>query len=314
MQADNVSLSNSAFEAINYYKKSREMLPEDAVLMPLDLMLCPTVLKLEGDGKIITTIASLIGASGCLPPFYEESALKQVSNRNHAYTDFLSLFHRNLADLLISATVKYKSHQHTYKQCDNPFLNTILALAGSKCDEENPIKKDTSIQFATLFATNNRNAASLKAILEEKFSIPITIKEFQVHKQFINHEEQSPLNGSYRLGMDVTIGQYTKHAASHFRLILGPLNYPHFLKFLPKTQDFALLVALTQHYCGFGLTFDIQLVLKQGETPKAKLNGKQKLGQGMWLHNKQSCQDHDEAIFKSEVISHTISKDMFYAA
>ncbi len=119
------------------------------------------------------------------------------------------------------------------------------------------------MQYAALFADDRRNAESLKAMLTDIFGIPIEIAEFQPRWQPVPEDERSFLNGRSRLGADSCIGASARNAAAYFRVILGPLDYSQFRRFLPDQPEAQQLADLIRFYCGFGLSFDVQLVLEK---------------------------------------------------
>lgn len=237
--------------------------------MQLQLSLSPLPVRLVKDRQhgshIATTLAALTGATGCLPPCYEETALAQTLNRNDSYAAFIALFQRNLADLLVEASAKYSAHRQSRRTqpAQNPFSNAILALAGCEHRDEKNEPQLFAMQYAALFADDRRNAESLKAMLTDIFGIPIEIAEFQPRWQPVPEDERSFLNGRSRLGADSCIGASARNAAAYFRVILGPLDYSQFRRFLPDQPEAQQLADLIRFYCGFGLSFDVQLVLEK---------------------------------------------------
>ena len=308
--------SISGFDTAVAYRRLRRALPDDALTMSLQLSLSPLPVALAQTKQrgmhIATTLAALTGPTGCLPPVYETTALEQAHNRNHAYADFIALFQRHLADLYIEASAKYSAHkQNRWRDKDNnAYLKAIMAMAGLSDDT----RPDLSIRYAALFADNRRNAASLKAMLEDLFQIPVTIAEFQPCWQKIPEDERSFLNGRYQLGADCCIGASVQNAASHFRVVLGAMTYTQFRDFLPGAQKARCLAALIQLYCGVGLTFDIRLILKQDEIPQASLSGKRRLGYDLWLESRQPRQHHGDAVFDGRSISATPQQDIYHAS
>ncbi|NKC23160.1 hypothetical protein HED50_19680 [Ochrobactrum oryzae] len=132
----------SGFDTAVTYRRLRQHLPDDALMMQLQLSLSPLPVRLVKDRQhgshIATTLAALTGATGCLPPCYEETALAQTLNRNDSYAAFIALFQRNLADLLVEASAKYSAHRQSRRTqpAQNPFSNAILALAGCEHRDE----------------------------------------------------------------------------------------------------------------------------------------------------------------------------------
>lgn len=310
----------SGFDTIVAYRHLRQQLPDCAFIMPLQLSLSPHSVRLEKDrhygNHIVTTLAALTGATGCLPPYYEETALYQALNRNHSYADFIALFQRHLADYLIGAAAKYRTHRQSRWKApaNNPFLKTISAIAGCGLAPEKDRQQTVVTHFATLFADSRRNAASLKAMLEEIFKIPVRIKEFRPCWQPIPAEDRCFLNGQYQLGINSFIGFCNKNAASHFRLVLGPLHRSLFRRFLPDQPLTQKLCRLTRLYCGMGLHFDVQLVMHKTGICADNSRNSARLGYDLWLATTTPDEHRDDAIFREQTILTTAQQDMKHAS
>lgn len=310
----------SYIDTVVAFRRLRQELPDQAFIMPLTLSLSPLPVTLcdtkHDDFRLTTRIAALIGPTGCLPPLYEELAISEARNRNLSLADFIALFHKRLADFYIEATIKYSAHHQRrwQSQQDNRFNKVLLALSGCAPININDKRRAAIIGFSPFFADSRRNAACLKLILENIFSVPIKIIEFTAHWHPIQKKDLTYVNGLCRLGVDATIGRMVKNAANNFRILVGPLSFHQFSDFLPDTPAAQQLVDLVRLYCGIGLQFDVQLIICKEESGPCRLAASGRLGRDIWLANHMPAQDRDDTIFHEKTIPSARAWDKIYAS
>ena len=73
--------------------------------------------------------------------------------------------------------------------------------------------------------------------------------------------------------------------AGKFRVIVGPVGWERFQRFLPDGDEFATLVALTRLFVTDPLQFDVEVRLKGEEVPDLRLGGEKpyRVGWTTWI-------------------------------
>jgi len=94
-----------------------------------------------------------------------------------------------------------------------------------------------------------------------------------------------------RLGEDAVIGQRTWHAQSRFRVVLGPLTFPDYERFLPRGKSSRALLDLIRLYVGLEHSWEVRLVLKKDDVPLAWLGNSVWIGWTSWLGARLTGED-----------------------
>lgn len=166
------------------------------------------------------------------------------------------------------------------------------------------------LHYAGLLSHHPRNAVGLETMLRDYFNLPAKVEQFRPQWLKLDADSQSRLGlGSCLLGQDAILGERVLDVQGKFRVVLGPLTYGHFSRFLPDRTDtpsrkaFFLLVHLTRLYAGPEFDFEAQLVLKSEEVPPCVLtddpHSGPRLGWNTWLHSKPLPQDAGDAVFQA---------------
>jgi type VI secretion system protein ImpH len=87
------------------------------------------------------------------------------------------------------------------------------------------------------------------------------------------------------LGENAVIGRRVEDRASKFRLVLGPLGFLDFKRYLPDGPRYAELCGLVRFLVADQVEFDIELQLTRTEVPPLELGrrGACQLGWSTWL-------------------------------
>jgi type VI secretion system protein ImpH len=116
--------------------------------------------------------------------------------------------------------------------------------------------------------------------------VPVRIEEFVGHWLHISAAQHSRLGGRdsfSRLGEDAVIGERTWNAQSRFRVVIGPLSFGDYERFLPRGRSSRALHDLIRLYVGVEHSWEIKLVLKKQDVPLAWLGNSVWIGWSSWL-------------------------------
>jgi type VI secretion system protein ImpH len=148
--------------------------------------------------------------------------------------------------------------------------------------DHGPVSDIAKLHFTGHLAAQTRYPDGLRAILSEYFGLPVEIEEYV--GQWLELPERSRMGVSAnRLGNDLCLGRYVWDRQHKFRIRLGPLKLVDYMGMLPDGQPFKELVGWVAEYLGQELDWDLNLVLRQTEVPRFRLDGRQRLGFNTWL-------------------------------
>jgi len=157
------------------------------------------------------------------------------------------------------------------------------------------------LHFSGRLALQCKNAEGLGAILGDFFDVPVQIEQFIGHWVAIPEPDCCRLGSSRAnglLGANIVVGKQIWDYQQKFRIRMGPMNFRQYCKLLPGGQSLKKLTAWVRNYIGYELSWDVQLVLKAGEIPVARLGQVGQLGWSAWLCNKPLRRDVDDLILQ----------------
>jgi len=265
--------------------------------------------------SVKSALAGLIGPLGSMPSAYNEIILREERNRSKALASFFDLFSARMAELFADACEKYRIARRLRwggSRKDNAFITTVLALTGfgtKRLTERSGVDEDLVLRFSGFFAARNRNAANLRAMLEEFSGLPIEIELFRGRWLAIPEEERSRMGQLHgvQLGVNATAGAAIRDFSGGFRVVIGPLGYTDYLSLAPGGRNITELFALTRLYVGSALDFDIQVILRKEDIPFCQLGqggeggGKEagdppRLGWNSWARVAPAGKDSGDAV------------------
>ncbi len=253
----------------------------------------------------------LFGGSGLLPNHYTELLIQRLQEKDNTLMEFLDLFNHRIISLFYRAWQKnhfYITHEQAqqHENAQDTFTHMLHSLSGNWIKENKkpqPVFTDEATLFyAGYFADQHRSAWSLQSILSDYFTIPVVVKQFQSKCLFLPRKDRMRLSRGFnsynQLGITAVLGERIWDCQHHFRLALGPLSYNQFKQFLPSSINLKTLIALTKHYIGNGLTFDICLMLKMQHVPDCRLgaNSEIALGRNAWLKTRPLQKYTDDTV------------------
>jgi type VI secretion system protein ImpH len=283
----------------------------------------------------------LTGPSGMLPRHYTELLIRVEREgkwaEKSALRDWFGQFDHRLISLFYRAWEKYRfwvAYERgdyakaepdsftralfSYIGIGTPALRNRLAVAVHEVrDEEERERRlahidDLSLlHFSGYLAHQPRNVVSLEALLQDFFTLPLQVNQFQGQWLVIDPGNQSMLGeANNALGISVVAGERVWDVQSRIRIRLGPLHYAQFTEFIPdrmpvpQRKAFFLLSHLVRLYVGPELDFDVQLVLKKEEVPEcqlAEVGGLgPRLGWNTWVRSAPARKDAEDVVFEGD--------------
>jgi type VI secretion system protein ImpH len=96
------------------------------------------------------------------------------------------------------------------------------------------------------------------------------------------------------LGVTALLGARVWQPQQRFRIVLGPLGIADYRRMLPGGGSLRRLQAVVRNYLGDELEWELQLILRQREIPRPRLDGKTQLGWTSWLSQQPLDRDGDD--------------------
>jgi type VI secretion system protein ImpH len=251
--------------------------------------------------RLVQRVLGLLGPNGALPIHLTEWTRDRARNHGDAaFLRFLDVFHHRMLSLFYRAW----AHAQPAVSIDRPrqdyFGRRLAALCGLGAPSLR--SRDSAPDFVKLahagvFGRQVRNAECLQIVLGNYFGVPVHIEEFVGTWLQIAPAQHSRLGrreGFARLGEDAVIGERTWHAQSRFRVVIGPLSFRDYERFLPRGRSSRPLHDLIRLYVGVEYSWEIKLGLKKQEVPLAWLGNSVWIGWSSWLGARLTDQDAED--------------------
>lgn len=254
-----------------------------------------------GRARLVQEFLGLFGPNGPLPLHLTEYARERLRNADDpTLARFLDVFHHRMLALFYRA---WATAQPTV-QFDRPesdrfaeYVGSFFGLGMKELGNRDAFPDRGKLFFAGHLACQTHPPEGLLAIIQGFFSVPVQIDEFVGRWVEIPVPCRSQLgkrSGGCTLGIDVTIGSHVWDCQQTFRIVLGPMDFADYLRFLPEGDHLAQLVAVVRNYVGDALAWEIKLILEKEETPRMSLGRQGHLGWSAWVASRQPENDADD--------------------
>jgi type VI secretion system protein ImpH len=245
----------------------------------------------------------VFGPNGPLPLHLTEYAHERRHNfRDHTLSRFADIFHHRLLCLFYRGWADAQPVVQADRGEIDRFRLYIGALVGIGQDsltDRDAMPDAVRLHFAGRLGTQHRNPEGLKVLLEEFFGESVRVEEFKGEWMALARADRLYLGTSAPasvLGQGSTLGGSVWGAQSRFRIVVGPMGIKAFKHFLPGSVATSQLAAIVRDYVGFELAWDLQLLLKRGEVPGARLGADTRLGWTSWLPKSMRERDADDLV------------------
>lgn len=266
-----------------------------------------------GQIRLSVNFMGLSAAVGALPHAYTEFLLERNRAKDYAPGEFFDLFNHRIVSLFYRAWQKQRFFIAYERNRDDEDAVTsrlfdLLGLGTNGLKKQLNVADNTWLYYSGLLSQQTRTVQGLKHILEDYFSIEVTIDEFTGSWNRLPPNDQTYLHGrqslSEQLGKGTIVGDEVWDQQGTITIRLGPMNFDQYREFLPGAPAYLALRSWLRFYANRQFDFVVQLVLEREHTPGMKLgeDGPQasKLGLVSWLKNRPLQRDPDEATYRIE--------------
>ncbi|MBQ1763179.1 MAG: type VI secretion system baseplate subunit TssG [Aquincola sp.] len=245
----------------------------------------PAQLRLFGLG--------VLGPNGPLPLHMTERVRERSeSRRDDTLAHFIDLFHHRYFSHFYRAWAQAQSAAGLDRANDETFTRYIARLAG---DEPAEVQGSALAPHARWAASAHRIRSArdpdgLVSSLSRYFGVPVRLCEFQLHWVPLDTVDQTQLDhprASGVLGQGAVAGEFIPDRQSRFRLQIGPLDLPGYLRLTPEGegngQDLPALVELVRSFIGLEYEWEVELLLLADSAPPCVLGDGALLGCSSWM-------------------------------
>lgn len=224
--------------------------------------------------RLVITFMGLYGLHSPLPNFYSESVLHRSDDEeNHAVRAFLDIFNHRLLSLFYRGLIKYRGHLLFENEGADEFSWRLYALSGlatAGTVQATGLSGPRLLRYAGLFSQRPHSAASVAAIIATYLGgLPVRIVQCVKRWVYLRDDQQSKLGrGPCRLGDDATIGARVSDRTGKFRVVIGPVDFDTYRRFLPGGDFMDAVRKLAPLAASDWLAFDVQVILRGEDTPR----------------------------------------------
>jgi len=248
-----------------------------------------SLLKSEKDSQPLLSVAfmGLIGPSGVLPNWYNETADQRNRDKDFTLTSFFDIFHHRLLTLFYLAWKKNRITENYTEDLTGPAEKFILSLTGlgtSWLPAMTGAPEELFLYYSGMFSKAAPNAFALEAAVADIAGTQASIEQFHESRIRLGDDDRTCLGTmNAGLGVDAVIGSEVTDMQTGFRVVLGPMYYERYSRFLPSGDLAEPVEALTRFIAGIEYEFDIKVVLKKEDVPPLGLGLGYNMGQTTWL-------------------------------
>jgi len=235
----------------------------------------------------------MFGPNGALPFHLTEFVFERRRHHEDAsISDFVNLFQHRLTALFYRAWADSDPVACHSRPEDDDFAAFLGALIG--VFDESARNRDSVPDYAKLcragqIGAGSRSADGLEAILSDYFRQKIEVREFVGSWLRIPEELRTRLGGtedSAVLGRAATLGAESWQRQGTIEVVIGPMPFEAFLRFLPGSRALRSLADLIRFYTSGEWAWQVRLLVEKGDAPGVALSQVGRLGWTSWLGRK----------------------------
>lgn len=270
--------------------------------------------QLAGDDveavELTPAFMGLLGVSGTLPLHYTELiAQREWLHRDSSARAFLDVFTHRAVSLFYSAWKKHRLHVQYEADRRDRFLPLMLALSGlgqrGLRDRLEPSEGGVPDEAVAYFAgaTQRRpvSAVQLRSLLQAYLGVPVRIDQFVGRWYTLPPEATTALGlGNGVLGASAIAGERVWQRDLCLRVVLGPLDRTHYLRFLPGGAGERALRQWLHLLCGVSFEYEVRLRLQREAVCGTTLSAESHTGRLGWdtfLCTEPASDDREDVVY-----------------
>ncbi|MDR1233668.1 MAG: type VI secretion system baseplate subunit TssG [Holosporales bacterium] len=198
--------------------------------------------------ELYTNLPGIAGIEGAFPSCYVEEYITHNRLSRQAVADFFDIFNGRMYWL------RYQFHKKHDLSClsssleNSIFGNIGFSLSGfgdsSSAASRNLsaalVPEQFKLSCHSFFWRNTRSSDGLRVILSSFFDVPVQIQQFVGAFDVADRSLQSAIGTSKnrfnKMGKDLILGNKSWNTMKGINVMIGPLNFDKYLKFLPKSN------------------------------------------------------------------------------
>jgi type VI secretion system protein ImpH len=263
----------------------------------------------DARARLAVNFFGLLGANGPLPLHLTEYVRDRLRHGGDAtLLAFLDVFHHRMLSLFYRARASAEpaiSLDRADGDRFSVFVGSLFGIGAPALRERDDIGDFAKLHFAGLLANQARPASGLVSILSAYFKLPLHIEQFVGHWMRLPPEIHSRIGAGgdgNRLGASLLLGRSVWDCQHKFRIVIGPLGYDDYRRFMPGGDSLKRLLAWVRTYVGLALEWDVRLILKKEEMPPLRLGGDTRVGWSTWLASVPARRDPDQMLVNHRII------------
>ena len=256
--------------------------------------------EVPGKPAVLTNRAfGLFGPMGPLPLHFTEFARERRRNyRDTTFIAFANTFTHRLMSLFYRAWAAAQPAASFDRPAEDPFERKLAALSGycgESLADRDAMPDLAKRYFAGHLSSGTKTAEALVSLLQAFFEAPVHLQQFVGSWLDLEPDDRWQLGKPAGLGQSTSIGTRVWSRSAKFRIVVGPLGLADYRRFLPGQGAIERLEAIVRNFVGDALDWDINVILRAADVPRAALGGANAaLGHTTWVGLRRD-QDADAA-------------------
>ena len=263
----------------------------------------------DARARLAVNFFGLLGANGPMPTHLTEYVRDRLRHGDDAtLMAFMDVFHHRMLCLFYRARASAEpviSLDRADGDRFSVFVGSLFGIGAPALKDRDDIGDFAKLHFAGLLANRARPASGLTSILRAYFKVTLHIEQFVGHWMRLPSEIQSRIGrdeDGNRLGASLVLGRSVWDCQNKFRIVMGPLGYDDYCRFMPGCDSLKRLQSWVRTYVGLTLDWDVRLILKKEQLPPLRLGGAVRLGWSTWLASAPACRDPDQLLIHPDAI------------
>ncbi|MBL4688853.1 MAG: type VI secretion system baseplate subunit TssG [Nannocystaceae bacterium] len=244
--------------------------------------------------EVTTCFLGLSGADSPLPLYMaSELIFDDAWSRRQAH--FLDIFHNRMLALFYRAIAKYDYPREWLSTANDAPSARVLALAGLDVSGQTKeaVSRRELLRLAALFTLGGATGRSIENGLVQLMApdlggVPLKLSQFT--GGWVNYDAAQTNRlgqANNEAGASFMLGTRVRHPGNRAQITIGPMSPELARNFSPGGKSYERIRDLVSVLCGEPLTFDLELLIREGEYPPFIL-GRRILGKDICLSGKRN--------------------------